>query len=360
MFYHLSQLLVDYWSALNALSYVTLRVILAALTAFLISIVFGRKMIRLLQHKQMGQFVRDDGPESHLKKQGTPTMGGVLILLAIGVSALLWCDLSNVYVWICLLVTAGFGAIGYIDDYRKLIKKDPKGLSAKEKYLSQSAVAIIAAIWLYAIADNPIDTSLLIPLFKDVMIPMGYFFIFWVFIVLTGASNAVNLTDGLDGLAILPTVLVAAGLGVYAYVIGHHSFADYLNMPFVRGSGEMSIICGAIAGAGLGFLWFNAHPALVFMGDVGALALGGLLGIIAVVLRQEIVLAIMGGIFVLETVSVAMQVISYKLTGKRIFRMAPIHHPFELKGWPESRVTVRFWIITVILVLIGLSLLKLR
>ncbi|MBS9778257.1 MAG: phospho-N-acetylmuramoyl-pentapeptide-transferase [Gammaproteobacteria bacterium] len=317
-------------------------------------------MIDLLQQKQMGQFVRDDGPQSHLKKQGTPTMGGLLILLAIGVSTFLWCDLSNVYVWICLLVTAGFGAIGFIDDYRKLIKKDPKGLSAKEKYAGQTLVALAAGLWLYLIAENPIDTALLIPMFKDVMIPMGILFIPWIFIVLTGASNAVNLTDGLDGLAILPTVLVAAGLGVYAYVIGHHDFAQYLHMPFVKGSGEMAIICGAIAGAGLGFLWFNAHPALVFMGDVGALALGGLLGIIAVVLRQEFVLAIMGGIFVVETVSVALQVASYKLTKKRIFRMAPLHHHYELKGWPESRVTVRFWIITVILVLIGLSLLKLR
>lgn len=360
MFYHLSQLLVDQWGALNALSYVTLRVILAALTAFLMSILLGRKMIRLLQVKQMGQFVRDDGPQSHLQKQGTPTMGGLLILLAIGVATLLWCNLSNVYVWICVLVMAGFGAIGFIDDYRKLIKKDPKGLTAKEKYTYQSLVALGAAVWLFAIADKPLETGLLIPMFKDVLIPLGIFFIPWVFLVLTGASNAVNLTDGLDGLAILPTVLVAAGLGVYAYVIGHHSFAEYLHMPFVKGSGEMAIICGAIAGAGLGFLWYNAHPALVFMGDVGALALGGLLGIIAVVLRQEFVLAIMGGLFVVETVSVAMQVVSFKLRGKRIFRMAPIHHHFELKGWPESRVVVRFWIITVILVLIGLSLLKLR
>ncbi|PID66966.1 MAG: phospho-N-acetylmuramoyl-pentapeptide-transferase [Gammaproteobacteria bacterium] len=360
MLYHLSQFFVEQWSALNALSYVTLRIILAALTAFLISILSGRKMIRLLQFRQMGQFVRDDGPESHLQKQGTPTMGGVLILLAIAFASLLWCDLSNVYVWICLFVMSGFGFIGFVDDYRKLIKKDPKGLSAREKYLAQSLVAIIAATWLYTIADRPLETALLLPVFKDVLVPLGILFIPWVFLVLTGASNAVNLTDGLDGLAILPTILVASGLGVYAYVIGHHNFAEYLQMPFVKGSGEMAIICGAAAGAGLGFLWFNAHPALVFMGDVGALALGGLLGIIAVVLRQEIVLAIMGGLFVVETVSVAMQVISFKLTGKRIFRMAPIHHHFELKGWPESRVVVRFWIITVVLVLIGLSLLKIR
>lgn len=360
MLYHLSQFFVEQWSVLNALSYVTMRVILAALTAFLISILFGGKMIKLLQFKQMGQFVRDDGPQSHLQKQGTPTMGGVLILFAIFVAALLWCNLTNMYVWICLLVTGGFGYIGFIDDYRKLIKKDPKGLLAKEKYVLQSLVGLGAAVWLYVIAGNPMDTALLFPMLKGTVLPLGLLFIPWVFLVLTGASNAVNLTDGLDGLAILPTVLVAAGLGVYAYVIGHHSFAEYLQMPFVKGSGEMAIICGAVAGAGLGFLWFNAHPALVFMGDVGALALGGLLGIVAVVIRQEFVLAIMGGIFVLETVSVAMQVVSYKLTGKRIFRMAPIHHHFELKGWPESRVTVRFWIITVVLVLIGLSLLKLR
>lgn len=360
MLYHLSQWLVEQWSALNALSYVTLRIILAALTAFLISIVFGGRMIKMLQYKQMGQFVRDDGPQSHLKKQGTPTMGGVLILFAIGVATLLWCNLSNVYVWICVLVTGGFGYVGFIDDYRKLIKKDPNGLRAKEKYALQSLVGIIAAVWLYAIADQPINTALSFPILKDLMLPLGLLFIPWVFLVLTGASNAVNLTDGLDGLAIMPTILVASGLGIYAYVVGHHHFAEYLHMPFVKGSGEMAIICGAIAGAGLGFLWFNAHPALVFMGDVGALALGGLLGIIAVVIRQEFVLAIMGGIFVLETVSVALQVTSYKLTGKRIFRMAPIHHHFELKGWPESRVTVRFWIITVVLVLVGLSLLKLR
>ncbi|PIE45942.1 MAG: phospho-N-acetylmuramoyl-pentapeptide-transferase [Gammaproteobacteria bacterium] len=360
MLYHLSQLLLDQWSALNALSYLTTRIILAALTAFAIAVILGPKMISLLQFKQMGQFVRDDGPQSHLPKQGTPTMGGVLILLAIFIASLLWCKLTNVYVWICLLVTLGFGYIGFIDDYRKLIKKDPKGLRAKEKYALQSFVGVVAAIWLWLIGDHELDTALLLPMMKDFMLPLGIFFIPWVFLVLTGASNAVNLTDGLDGLAILPTVLVAAGLGVYAYATGHHGFATYLQMPFVKGSGEMAIICGAIAGAGLGFLWFNAHPALVFMGDVGALALGGLLGIIAVVIRQEIVLAIMGGVFVVETVSVALQVASFKLTGKRIFRMAPIHHHFELKGWPESRVTIRFWIITVILVLIGLSLLKLR
>lgn len=360
MLYHLSQLLVDYFTPLNAFSYTTLRIILAALTALVISLMFGEKMIRLLQVKQMGQFVRDDGPQSHLKKQGTPTMGGVLILFSIGLSMFLWADLTNVYVWIALFVMIGFGYIGWIDDYRKLIKKDPKGLRAKEKYALQSGVGLVAAVAMYLLADSPIDTTLLIPVFKDFMIPLGIFYIPFVFLVLTGASNAVNLTDGLDGLAILPTVLVAAGLGVFAYVTGHAKFAEYLHIPFVNGAGEMAVICGAIAGAGLGFLWFNAHPALVFMGDVGALALGGLLGIVSVVIRQEIILAVMGGIFVLETVSVALQVTSYKLTGKRIFRMAPIHHHFELKGWPESRVTVRFWIITVILVLIGLSTLKFR
>ncbi len=360
MFYHLSQFFVEQWSALNALSYVTLRVILAALTAFLISLLLGSRMISLLQQKQMGQFVRDDGPQTHLKKQGTPTMGGVLILIAIAIATLLWCNLANVYVWICLFVMVGFGYIGFTDDYRKLIKKDPQGLRAKEKYAWQSLVAGITAVWLYVIADSPLDTALLFPILKDVALPLGLLFIPWVFLVLTGSSNAVNLTDGLDGLAILPTVMVAAGLGVYAYAIGNHSFSEYLQMPFVKGSGEMAIICGAIAGAGLGFLWFNAHPALVFMGDVGALALGGLLGVIAVAIRQEFILAIMGGIFVVETVSVALQVISFKLRGKRIFRMAPIHHHFEMKGWPESRVTVRFWIITVVLVLVGLSLLKIR
>ncbi len=360
MLYHLSQLLVDQFSSLNALSYTTLRAILAALTAFLISIMLGPKMIRMLQFKQMGQFVRDDGPKSHLAKQGTPTMGGVLILMAIIISTLLWANLTVAYIWICIFVTIGFGYVGFIDDYRKLVKKQSQGLKAKEKYMLQTAVGVIAGLWLYFIAKDPIDTSLLFPVFKNWAIPLGIFFIFWVFIVLTGASNAVNLTDGLDGLAILPTVLVAVGLGVYAYVSGHFNLAEYLNTPFIKGAGEVTIVCASIAGAGLGFLWFNTHPALVFMGDVGALALGGLLGVIAVIIHQEFVLAIMGGIFVLETVSVILQVASYKMTGKRIFKMAPIHHHFELKGWPEARVTVRFWIITVLLVLIGLSLLKIR
>lgn len=360
MLYHLSFLLVDDYKIFNALSYVTLRVILAALTAFLIALLFGNRMIDMLHFRQMGQFVREDGPQTHKQKQGTPTMGGILILFSILVSSLLWCDLSNAYVWICLFTCVSFGYIGFIDDYQKLIKKNPNGLKAKEKYALQLLFSTIIAVWLYLIADQAEDTALLFPFFKSLMLPLGLWFIPWAILVLSGSSNAVNLTDGLDGLASMPTVLVAAGLGVYAYVVGHHQFAQYLHMPFVKGAGEMTIICGAIAGAGLGFLWFNAHPALVFMGDVGALALGALLGVIAIITRQEIILAIMGGIFVLETLSVAMQVISFKLTGKRIFRMAPIHHHFELKGWPESRVTVRFWIITVILVLIGLSLLKLR
>ncbi|MEC8936288.1 MAG: phospho-N-acetylmuramoyl-pentapeptide-transferase, partial [Pseudomonadota bacterium] len=295
-----------------------------------------------------------------LSKAGTPTMGGAMILLAIAISTLLWGDLTNYYVWIVLLVTLGFGAIGWVDDYRKVVEKNPRGLPARWKYFWQSVVGIGAAVVLYATATTPAETSLLIPMFKDVALPLGVFYIVLSYFVIVGSSNAVNLTDGLDGLAIMPTVLVAMGLSVFAYASGNAVFANYLHIPFIHGTGELAVFCATIAGAGLGFLWFNTYPAQVFMGDVGALALGAALGVVAVIVRQEIVLFIMGGIFVLETVSVILQVGSYKLTGRRIFRMAPLHHHYELKGWPEPRVIVRFWIITVVLVLLGLATLKVR
>lgn len=352
--------LSQFHSGFRAFEFITMRVIMAALTALVVSFVLGPAMIRLLGEAKFGQPVRSEGPETHFSKAGTPTMGGALILLSIALSTLLWADLSNRYVWIVFLVTLGFGLVGGIDDYLKLSKGNSKGLSARAKLLGQSGVAIIAAFWLYAVASTPAETALLIPIFKEVAIPMGVFFIPWVFLVVVGSSNAVNLTDGLDGLAILPTVLVASALGAIAYFTGHVKFAEYLSIPYVAGVGETAIFCAAMMGAGLGFLWFNTYPAQVFMGDIGALALGGALGIIAVITRQELVLMIMGGVFVMEAVSVILQVASFKMTGKRIFRMAPIHHHFELKGWPEPRVIVRFWIITFILVLVGLATLKVR
>jgi phospho-N-acetylmuramoyl-pentapeptide-transferase len=304
--------------------------------------------------------VRDDGPQSHLKKAGTPTMGGALILVAIAISILLWGDLTNAYVWLVTIVMLGFGAIGWVDDYRKLIYKNSKGLSARARLFWESLIALSAVIFLYTTAAVPAETSLIIPFFKNVMMPLGLFYIAFSYCVIVGCSNAVNLTDGLDGLAILPTVMVGGALGIFAYLSGHVQFASYLTIPYIAGVGEVAVFCAAIVGAGLGFLWFNTYPAQVFMGDVGALGLGAALGIIAVVVRQELVLMIMGGIFVMETVSVILQVASFKLTGKRIFRMAPIHHHFELKGWPEPRVIVRFWIISFVLVLLGLASLKIR
>jgi phospho-N-acetylmuramoyl-pentapeptide-transferase len=321
---------------------------------------FGPWLIRQLKTKQIGQAVRDDGPQSHLSKAGTPTMGGALILLSIAVSTLLWSDLSSRYVWVTLIVTLIFGAVGWVDDWRKVVEKNPRGLPARWKYFWQSIGGIGAAVVLYVTAQSPVETQLILPFFKDVAIDLGIFFIVFTYFVIVGSSNAVNLTDGLDGLAIMPTVMVAAALAVFAYLSGHVQFANYLQIPYVAGSGELIIFCGAIVGAGLGFLWFNTYPAQVFMGDVGALSLGAALGIIAVIVRQELVLVIMGGVFVMETVSVILQVASFKLTGRRIFRMAPIHHHFELKGWPEPRVIVRFWIITVVLVLISLATLKIR
>lgn len=356
----LTEYLTQFHSGFNVFQYLTLRTILGVLTALGISLFVGPWMIRYLTQYQIGQSVRDDGPETHLIKAGTPTMGGLLILVAIGISTLLWGDLSNKYVWVVLLVTAMFGIIGWVDDYKKIVNRDPKGLIPRYKYLWQSVGGLAVAIYLYLTATTPAETDLLIPFFKHGSITLGVFFIPFVYFVIVGTSNAVNLTDGLDGLAIMPSVLVAAALVIFAYVTGHVKFADYLGIPYVAGVGELCIFCGAIAGAGLGFLWFNTYPAQVFMGDIGALALGAALGTVAVIVRQELVLFIMGGIFVVETISVILQVASFKLTGKRIFNMAPLHHHYELKGWPEPRVIVRFWIITVMLVLIGLATLKIR
>ena len=356
----LAEWLTGFYSGFNVFQYLTLRAILGVLTALMISLIIGPVMIRRLSYYQIGQHVRQDGPQSHLSKAGTPTMGGALILVAIAAATLLWSDLRNFYVWVILLVTLAFGVIGWIDDYKKLVLRDSKGLSARSKYGLQSLVGLLAAMVLFAVADDPIEPQLIVPFVKSIALDLGILFVPLTYFVIVGSSNAVNLTDGLDGLAILPTVLVTGALGVFAYASGNVNFATYLGIPYVAGVGEIIIFCGTLVGAGLGFLWFNAYPAQVFMGDVGALALGAALGVIAVVVRQELVLVIMGGVFVMETVSVILQVASFKLTGRRIFRMAPLHHHFELKGWPEPRVIVRFWIITVILVLIGLSTLKIR
>ena len=340
--------------------YLTLRAILAACSAMLISMLVGPFVITRLNDMQIGQTIRSEGPQSHLVKAGTPTMGGALILLAVLGSTMLWADLDNRYVWIVIATTAVFGAIGWVDDYRKVVRKDTRGLPARWKYFWQSVGALVCTVLLFTTAVTPEETTLYVPFFKDVAWSMGWLFIPFSYFVIVGSSNAVNLTDGLDGLAIMPTVMVATGLGVIAYLAGHVEFAEYLNIAYLSGTGELVVFCGAIAGAGLGFLWFNTYPAMIFMGDVGALALGAALGVVAVITRHEIVLLIMGGIFVLETLSVIVQVGSFKLTGRRVFRMAPIHHHFELKGWPEPRVIVRFWIITVMLVLFGLATLKLR
>lgn len=356
----LAEYLQQYISGFAVFQYLTFRGILGVLTALAISLLLGPWMIRRLNILQIGQSVRDDGPESHLSKTGTPTMGGTLILAAIFVSSLLWSDLSNDYVWVVLLVTAVFGAVGFVDDYRKVIERNSRGLPARWKMFWQSLGGLGAGIFLYMTATSPVETTLFVPFFKNVALDMGLFYIVFTYFVVVGSSNAVNLTDGLDGLAIMPCVMVASALGVMAYLVGHVQFAEYLQIPYVAGTGELVVFCGALGGAGLGFLWFNTYPAQVFMGDVGALALGAALGIIAVIVRHEIVLFIMGGVFVMETVSVILQVASFKLTGKRIFRMAPLHHHYELKGWPEPRVIVRFWIITVMLVLFGLATLKLR
>ncbi len=361
MLLELAQWLAKDIRAFNVFGYITLRAVLACLTALLISFVIGPAMIRKLTTYKVGQAVRDDGPQTHLVKAGTPTMGGALILASITVTALLWADLENRLVWIVLWVMLGFGAIGWVDDYRKVVARNPKGLSARGKLFWQSVIGITAACYLAFYTSLPAQTEFIVPFFKQVAYPLGAVgFIVMTYFVIVGTSNAVNLTDGLDGLAILPTVMIGSALGVFAYVAGHAVFSKYLGFPYIPGAGELTVICGAIAGAGLAFLWFNAYPAEVFMGDVGALALGAALGTIAVIVRQEIVLFIMGGVFVVETLSVMLQVASFKLTGKRIFRMAPLHHHYELKGWKENQVVVRFWIITMMLVLVGLSTLKLR
>ncbi|TMH49747.1 MAG: phospho-N-acetylmuramoyl-pentapeptide-transferase [Betaproteobacteria bacterium] len=380
----LTQWLAQDVRAFNVFQYITLRAVLATLTALAISLLAGPLVIRKLTTYKIGQAVRDDGPQSHLTKAGTPTMGGALVLLSILITTLLWGDLSNRFVWVVLVVTFGFGAIGWVDDYRKVVKNNPKGLSPKAKFFWQSLIGLVAAVYLaFAVSapstakvldlfmawvgagfsmDLPPKADLIVPFFKNVAYPLGVFgFIALSYLVIVGTSNAVNLTDGLDGLAIMPAVMVAGGLGVFAMVTGRVDYSRYLLFPYIPGAAELTVFCGALVGAGLGFLWFNAYPADVFMGDVGALSLGAALGTVAVIVRQEIVLFIMGGVFVAETVSVMLQVLYFKWSGgKRIFRMAPLHHHYELSGWKESQVVVRFWIITMMLVLFGLSTLKLR
>jgi phospho-N-acetylmuramoyl-pentapeptide-transferase len=361
MLLELAQYLARDIRAFNVFGYITLRAVLACLTALVLSFVIGPPLIRKLTAYRIGQAVRDDGPQTHLAKAGTPTMGGALILVAITITVLAWADLRNRLVWIVLWVMLAFGAIGWVDDYRKVIAGDPKGLSARAKFFWQSVAGITTAVYLAFYTDLPAQTEFIVPFFKQVAYPLGTLgFVVMTYFVIVGTSNAVNLTDGLDGLAIMPTVMIGSALGIFAYVAGHAVFSKYLGFPYIPGAGELAVFCGALAGAGLAFLWFNAYPAEVFMGDVGALALGAVLGTIAVIVRQEIVLFIMGGVFVIETLSVVLQVASYKLTGRRIFRMAPLHHHYELKGWKENQVVVRFWIITMMLVLVGLSTLKLR
>ena len=361
MLLELARWLQQLESLFGLFGYLTLRGILAALTSLMLSLWLGPKVIRQLAQLKGGQPIRKDGPESHFSKAGTPTMGGSLILLTVTASVLLWADLRNRYVWLVLAVMLCFGVIGWYDDWLKIAKRDPNGLKSRWKYLLQSIFGLAAGLFLYYSADVPAAITFYIPLFKSIALPLaGVSFVVIAYLWIVGFSNAVNLTDGLDGLAIMPTVLVACALGVFAYASGNAVFSGYLNIPSIPGAGELLIICAAIAGAGLGFLWFNTYPAMVFMGDIGALALGAVLGTIAVIVRQELVLVVMGGVFVIETLSVMIQVASFKLTGKRVFRMAPIHHHFELKGWPEPRVIVRFWIISVVLVLIGLATLKVR
>ncbi|RYD15569.1 MAG: phospho-N-acetylmuramoyl-pentapeptide-transferase [Lysobacteraceae bacterium] len=376
MLLELAALLREWISGFHLFQYLTFRTIMGTLTALAVSLLAGPAIIRKLTEVKVGQVIRNDGPQSHLAKAGTPTMGGALIIGSIAVSTLLWADLRNRYVWLVLGVTLAFGAIGFYDDYKKLVLKDSRGLAARWKYFWQSVFGLAVALFLYFSADTPAATTFYLPLVKQVQVPLGHLagmdatpwlvwagaaaFIAIAYFMVVGFSNAVNLTDGLDGLAIMPSVLVASALGVFAYLAGNRVFSEYLGIPAIPGAGELAIFCASLAGAGLGFLWFNTYPAQVFMGDVGALAIGAALATVAVIVRQEIVLLIMGGVFVMETASVMLQVASFKLTGKRIFRMAPIHHHFELKGWPEPRVIVRFWIISVVLVLIGLATLKVR
>ena len=380
----LANLFASEFRGLTAINYITLRSVLACATAMAFALAMGPRMIRWLLTMKIGQSVRSDGPQSHLAKQGTPTMGGAMVLTSIAISTLLWADLSNRFIWVVLFVMVGFGAIGWVDDYRKVVHKNPKGMSAKEKLFWQAFIGIVASTYLaFAVSapstskifdlifswvqsgfanDLPAKADLIVPFFKNVAYPLGVFgFITLTWFVIVGTSNAVNLTDGLDGLAIMPVVMVGSALAVFAYVVGRVDYSRYLLFPYIPGAAELMVFCGAMAGAGLGFLWFNAYPARVFMGDVGALALGASLGTIAVIVRQEIVLVVMGGVFVAETVSVMLQVSYFKYSkGKRVFRMAPLHHHYELSGWHENHVVIRFWIITMFLVLAGLSTLKLR
>ena len=356
----LAEYLTQFHTGFAVVQYLSLRAIFAVITALAVALFLGPKVIRKLRQYQIGQSIRNDGPKSHLSKAGTPTMGGALILLSITISTLLWGNLENKYVWLTLLVTLAFGVIGWVDDYRKVVEKNSRGLPGRWKYFWQSVLAIVAAVYMFYTAPSSAETSLIMPFFKTFIMDLGIFYIVLSYFVIVGASNAVNLTDGLDGLAILPTVMVGAALGLCAYFAGNVNYSNYLSIPYVIGAGELVIFSGALVGAGVGFLWFNTYPAQVFMGDVGSLALGAALGMMAVITRQEVVFFIMGGIFVAETMSVILQVASFKLTGKRIFRMAPLHHHYELKGWPEPRVIVRFWIITLLLVLAGLATLKIR
>lgn len=356
----LSEYLVKYYSGLHVFSYLTFRAIVSLLSALFISLCVGSRVIRYLHKISVGQIVRDDGPGSHFHKCGTPTMGGIIILISITISVLMWTYLSNPYIWCVLFVLLGYGMIGFVDDYYKVVRKDPQGLTARRKYLWQSVVGLIVACTIYAISKDTVATKLVVPFFKDIMPQLGWLHVVLAYFVIVGTSNAVNLTDGLDGLAIMPTVFVASGFALISWAAGNTNFASYLNIPYLRYAGELVVVCTAIVGAGLGFLWFNTYPAQVFMGDVGSLALGGVLGTIAVLLRQELLLLIMGGVFVIETLSVILQVGSFKLRGQRVFLMAPIHHHYELKGCPEPRVIVRFWIVSLMLVLISLATLKVR
>ncbi|MDY4594577.1 MAG: phospho-N-acetylmuramoyl-pentapeptide-transferase [[Pasteurella] aerogenes] len=356
----LAEYLQQFYSGFNVISYITVRAAMALFTALLLSLWIGPKVIRRLQILKFGQEVRNDGPESHLSKRGTPTMGGIMILIAIGTSTLLWANLTNPYVWFSLFVLFGYGAVGFVDDYRKITRKNTDGLIARWKYFWLSAIALVAVFGMYAVGKDTDATKLVVPFFKEVMPQLGLFYIILAYFVIVGTSNAVNLTDGLDGLAIMPTVFVAGAFALIAWATGNIEWSKYLYIPYIKHTSELVVFCTAIVGAGLGFLWFNTYPAQVFMGDVGSLALGGALGVVAVLVRQEFLLVIMGGVFVMETVSVILQVGSYKLRKQRIFRMAPIHHHFELKGWPEPRVIIRFWIISLMLVLLGLMTLKLR
>ena len=356
----LTDYLSEFVSGFGVFQYLTFRTMVSVVTALLMSLLIGPVMIARLARAQIGQTIRDDGPASHFSKAGTPTMGGALILVILVVTTLLWGDLTNRYVWLVILVTLSFGAIGWVDDYLKISRKNTEGLIARWKYFWQSVFALMAAVYLHTAAQSPVETTLFVPFFKSIALPLGIGFVLLSYLMIVGMSNAVNLTDGLDGLAIMPAVMVGAALGLIAYVSGNTEFSSYLQIPYVAGAGELAVFCGALIGAGLGFLWFNTYPAQIFMGDVGALAIGAALGLVAIIVRHEIVLLIMGGLFVLETASVIIQVASFRLTGRRVFRMAPIHHHFELKGWPEPKVIVRFWIITLVLVTIGLSTLKLR